>query len=217
MSRQSRFDKLEGERDDAATPSSGASLGRFGAEPELGTRAAAEDPNVPVLNAERIQRFDADGADGLGLDRDPLGALAMLECPACATPCGKFERACHACRASLTDDVARAHNLARLAALKLEEAAFAEAARVKHQEENDAASARWLEKQRVTRVQLDPPKVKTWAPWVYAGVMLCLPFAVFGSGHIRVFAWLLMVGLLSTRMTREMWIRLGKPVRRRDQ
>lgn len=218
VSRASRFDKLEGERGEEAQPVTGASLERFGAEPELGTRGPAVDAAAPALNAERLKRFDADGADGLGLDRDPLAALPMLECPACLTSCGKFEPRCHACRVSLTDEAARVHNLRRLEAMNQGQAALAETARLKHEEENDAASVRWLEKQRVEAVALNPPRQKTWAPWVYGGVVLCVLFGAFaGSLRAKVFAGLLVLGLLATRMTRETWLRLGEQVRRRGQ
>ncbi len=122
MSRSSRFTRLETEREPTpdSTPASGASLERFAPEPDLAPHPDPADPMAPLPGSQRLQRFEEDGAQGLGLDRDPLAALAMLQCPSCGIDCGKFETRCHGCTGSLTTPLAREHNLLRVEALKAE-------------------------------------------------------------------------------------------------
>lgn len=196
---KSRFDKLETERSEA--------------EP-----AEAEGR----LDA-RFNRFDADGADGLGLDRDPLAKLPMLQCPACQTDCGKFETACSRCGASLTDDAARAHNLKRAEALQAERAAEQVVEEAKRKEEIaqlafDRIRAREVQEGMADELHdkyADPDTARgpAW-PFVVAAVV-CFGLARlvpwFGLKVVFVAAGSL---CLLTRLPRSAWRALARPARR---
>lgn len=218
---RSRFEKLEGERpaaEDTVDPDKRLDA-RFAAEPELGTRADASD-----AGAAHLGRFDADGGDGLGLDRDPLAKLPMLQCPACQVDCGKFETACSRCGASLTDAAARAHNLTRAEALSVERATAQEAVRAKRAEEIaelEVSRMRTREAQegfagelRETFANDGTVRGPHW-PWVVAAVV-CFGLARlvpwFG---LRMFFVAAGTVCLLTRLPKSAWEALAKPARRR--
>ena len=225
MSRQSRFDKLEGEREGGeAAASSGASLERFAAEPEMSARAEPVDPMAPEHGAERLQRFEADGSDGLGLDRDPLAALPMLECVACKTACGKFEGVCHSCRTSLTSPEARAHNLARAEARNAEralsQAQNREKLRVQLDEaEQTAAQERaaqlGMARELGAKFSGSPdPSGATWGWWLAIAAFFGL-FLLSSRFGFKVLFFSLAAVCLMTRVPRAVWLKLGQQARGR--
>lgn len=228
MSRSSRFSKLEGEREGGdEKPSTGASLERFGAEPELTGRAEPVDPMAPAHGAERLQRFEADGTEGLGLDRDPLALLPMLQCPACGTDCGKFELHCHGCRASLRTPEAHAHNLKRLEALQAERAAEVVVDREKLEEklldaELRGAQARLAEHGMAKELRESYSGESTSSQhsalkW-WGAIAVALLIAVFARGSgVKAIAAIVFGVLLLTRLPRGVWLKLGQKARRRDR
>lgn len=224
---RSRFDKLEGEREESEPTSSGASLERFSAEPELSERAEPVDPMQPLLGAERLQRFDTDGAQGLRLDRDPLAALPMLQCPACGAECGKFEAQCHQCRASLESPEARAHNLKRLEAFQTQTAATQRAGRDRLEAQQLDAPVRALEKsaaaQAMARELFESYSDHegrllgaAWQWWVAAGVFFGLAGVAPWLG-LKLLAIALGMICVLTRVPRRAWARLGQSARSRDR
>ncbi len=223
MSRQSRFSKLEGERGPVDEQvGTGASLERFAAEPPLALRADPADPMAPLPNAERLGRFDADGADGLGLDRDLLAELPTLQCAGCGAECGKFETQCHRCRASLTTPAVRDHNLARLNVAKQERAqALADreqaiAAEVQAQTETNQARAASLASHDVA----GPPPTDTAraSPGPRLGVLgAALLFTLITGGALRVLAAAIAIGALLSLLPQSVWIALGGNARDRGR
>ncbi|MBS1152289.1 MAG: hypothetical protein H6Q89_3987 [Myxococcaceae bacterium] len=227
MSRASRFDKLEGEREGGGEKrATGASLERFGAEPELSPRAPQADPMAPEHGAQRLQRFEEDGNQGLGLDRDPLASLPMLECPSCATACGKFETACHGCGASLTSEAARAHNLKRLEALQAERAVGLEAEREKRELAFVETETRNLQRETAARQMAQElredltgeseSRTRRLLPKLAVGA-LGLALAVFGKGGGAVVGGLLLLVGVMTLLPRWVWLKLGQKARWRDR
>lgn len=221
MSRSSRFSKLETEREGGEQrPSSGASLERFGAEPELGPRPEPVDAIAPQHGAERLRRFEDDGADGLGLDRDPLARLPMLQCPGCGASCGKFELRCHGCQSSLTTPEARAHNFKRLEALLAEREADLELEREKRREEQVDAELRALQARSIEGgfEQLregEPGARKQWLLLRLAVGAIALGLAVLGHGGLSAVGWLILGLVGMTFIPQRVWLKLGEKTRRR--
>ena len=208
-------------------PSTGASLDRFGAEPELTARAEPVDPMAPAHGAERMQLFEADGAEGLGLDRDPLALLPMLQCPACGTDCGKFELLCHGCSASLRTPAAHAHNLKRLEALQTERAAAVVEDRKTLEErlidaELLGVQARLAEHGMAKELRESYSGESTssrhsalkW--WAVIAVALLIAVLARGSG-VKAIAATVFGVLLLTRLPRGVWLKLGQKARIRDR
>jgi hypothetical protein len=221
MSRSSRFSKLEGERGGPDAPtSSGASLERFADEPELSARADPPDAMAPAQGAERLERFAADGSDGLGLDRDPLALLPTIQCVECGADCGKFEVNCHRCRGALTTASVRAHNLKRLEALHAERAAALDAQREKREQElieAEQISRQLREAQSAMAGELhqkysgqSPARGRWQRVAVAAGLILV---GAFASGVGRAMALLLGAGVLLSLIPQRVWLRLGRAVR----
>ncbi len=227
MSRQSRFEKLEEAREaDESQPASGASLERFGAEPELSPRAAPADPMAPEHGAERLQRFEEDGADGLGLDRDPLAALPMLQCLACGTDCGKFETVCHRCGVSLTSAEARAHNGKRLVALEAEKAAGREAERQQYEQDGVDGQLRMLERmghERDLAAELhenysgDSQERTRGRLWRLGGSGTALLLGGLTHGGLSALMFVIAGALALSLLPKSAWLRLGQKVRFRDR
>jgi hypothetical protein len=131
MGRFDRFEKLERERPEGSVAGGPrAEAARF-----TGTETAArgdDAPEAPALEAARedapadqpdgLRRFEADGANHLSLDSDPLMRLPVRRCAECQRDSGKFERSCLYCHASLETPAARALNLALLEAADAERA-----------------------------------------------------------------------------------------------
>jgi hypothetical protein len=221
VSRQSRFSKLEGEREGGGEkPASGASLERFASEPELGPRTAPADAMAPEHGSERLQRFEEDGALGLGLDRDPLAALPMLQCPACGIACGKYETQCHGCQASLTTAEARAHNLKRLEALQLERSAEQEAVRQKRHDQQLELEQQRLQDQASVSSGGDAAYAPLRNTWLFRklGFAACsLALAIFGRGWLSGLGIILFAIMVMTLIPQAVWMRLTQKVRFRDR
>ncbi|MCA2979605.1 MAG: hypothetical protein INH41_00545 [Myxococcaceae bacterium] len=161
MARFDRFEKLERERPEGSTAEGPrAEAARFTA-PE--TPAPGDDaPQAPALEAARqfalegqpggLQRFEADGANHLSLDTDPLMRLPVRRCAECQRDSGKFDRACLFCHASLETPAARALNLAILEAADAERAE--EAAR---RSAERAAEVKALMESHVQAAPVDAP------------------------------------------------------------
>lgn len=218
---KSRFDKLEGERPavDAAEDEKRLDA-RFAADPEHGNRPDSGESNVA---SARLNRFDADGADGLGLDRDPLAKLPTLQCPACQNDCGKFETACSRCGVSLTDVAARAHNLLRAHSLAAERKQQQATTEQKRKEEIAEIEFNRIRAQETTaglaadlRVKFEGDDRRSGAhwPWVFAAVVCFgLAKAVPWFG-LRMFFVAAGTVCLLTRLPRSAWRALAKPARR---
>jgi hypothetical protein len=137
----SRFDKLERPRqeapDDEKPNAQGASLDRFGAP-----QAPARTPEAPE---PPLERFEADGSQGLRVDRHTDEEQPFTRCPVCEADWGRFETRCNQCGEALDTDKARAFNAAlwskRLAERAQEAKGEAEraAAQAKQQQEFDEA------------------------------------------------------------------------------
>ncbi len=131
MTRDSRFDKLEQARprSDEAKPGEPKHLTRFEeASPHAPLGAPgpspADEPGLVAPFANEVvvaplKRFEADGGAGLHLDRDALGELPMLRCPACQRDSSKWDRACIYCQTSLESPEAVAFNLQLVEAQRL--------------------------------------------------------------------------------------------------
>lgn len=225
MTRSSRFEKLEGERkDDGSEPAASPSLDqRFGADLEAGPRVDVPDPARAEVGAERLGRFDADGADGLGLDRDPLAQLPTLQCPKCQAEGGKFETTCARCGTSLTDDAARAHNLQRLGALQAEQEQALTAERAKRAEEIRELEVGRLKMAGVQRELADELHEKftgderhrgpAW-PWFVAAGGFFLVARLAPWFGVKTLCVALGTVCLLTRLPRSAWVALAKPTRR---
>lgn len=217
---KSRFEKLEGERSEVESGESPDRRidARFGSDPELGTREA--DAAGP---AAHLQRFDADGGDGLGLDRDPLATLPTLECPQCHHECGKFETACSRCRTSLTDAAARAHNLQRaeaLAAARAQERAETEAKRKEEIAELEFQRIRAQETHQGLADELrakyegdDRTRGVHW-PWVAAAAVCFFAAKVAPWFGLKMLCIAAGTVCLLTRVPGRAWRALAKPSRR---
>lgn len=214
MTTKSRFDKLEVEGAHAEAPATGASMERFAAEPELGTRAPRVDQAQPTQDEQRLQRFDADGADGLGLDRDPLAALPMLECPACKSACGKFELQCHACQASLTTDAARAHNLQRLTELTASRAQELDADRERLRVHLDEAELQRMQRSAAERGMARELGEKfSGARW-WVSIACFYGLALLGPGFgFKLLMFLLGTVVLLAQLSPRVWLKLGENVK----
>jgi hypothetical protein len=138
----SRFDKLERPReerkDDASEQSTpGLSVGRFTPVDTAPTREES---------AERsLERFTADGTQGLRTQRRADEEQPFVRCPVCERDWGRFDTRCGQCGEALDSEKAKAFNAA-LWAKRLEErraeaegAAQREAAAAKQQAELDDA------------------------------------------------------------------------------
>jgi hypothetical protein len=225
VSRSSRFSKLEGDRpSEDDKPATGASLERFAAEPELGARVDPVDRLAPEHGAERLQRFEAGGNEGLGLDRDPLAKLPMLECPRCKTQCGKFETTCHGCQTSLTTAEARDHNLRRLESLKAEQAVSLEAERDKREQELiDAelgrmqvrAAEHGMAQDLRDTFSLETRKSAGRKWWAATWIALATGLLVHSTG-LKVAMFGLFAVLLMSRLPRSVWTYLGQKARPRE-
>lgn len=134
MSRYSRFEKLENERQPAREEERPSpSLERFTEEAPAARPAAEPEPAVPAA----LPRF---GEEGLRTFEDELSKLPTLECAMCGSEASKFDVACFRCGARLDTPEARAHNLKRLEAIT--DARRAEAAQIEQAREEELQQLR---------------------------------------------------------------------------
>jgi len=224
MSRFSRFDKLESERRPAkeAEPgakSSGASLERFGELPAA--RGQPEDV-APVEAQPALDRFAADGVGALRTNDDELTRLPFLECPACKGQAGKFDTTCFNCGARLDTREARAHNLARLEALKAERAEAKAREVARREEEIAEVAARRAAERAVLEGKLedierahgggDNELARYLGVWV--SIVISALLAMELSSGVRWFFALVAVVLVMTRIPMRVWVFLGRHVQR---
>jgi len=133
MSRASRFEKLESERDEKPATEAKVAEERFSEAPERIERPLAHTPvmeaaleNSPAAMGEQLapqlKRFEVDGANHLSLDTDELVRLPFRRCAECQRDSSKFDRTCIFCHASLESAEARELNLSILATYQQDKA-----------------------------------------------------------------------------------------------
>lgn len=219
MSRASRFDKLEGKRRSPAEQKSGATLERFTEVPAPPPRGELVPSSQPAL-----ERFASDGTDAVRINDDELTALPSLECPACGGQAGKFDVSCFNCGTRLDTPAARAHNLARLEALRAQRAE--EAARVAARREAEIAQAAQLRKEERALLlkQLDDIKRAYGGGrddelhryvGVWVAIVVCAALAMEVRGGLRLFFGLVALALVLTRLPLGVWAWLGRHLHRR--
>jgi hypothetical protein len=135
----SRFDKLERQRHEDAEgeekpASQGAALDRFGGQAPS-HRAPHQDAPSPEPVA--LERFEADGTQGVRMDRHSNEEQPFIRCPACERDWGRFDTRCGQCGEALDTPKARAFNQA-LWAKRLAE----------RQEEQQGIAQRELEREK---------------------------------------------------------------------
>jgi hypothetical protein len=139
----SRFDKLERPREerkeDASEQSSpGLTIGRFTPE---GPSPAREEAAAPSL-----ERFAADGTQGLRTDRHADEEQPFIRCPVCERDWGRFDTRCGQCGEALDTEKAKAFNAAlwakRLAERKAETEGAARRAAENAKQEQKLGDAR---------------------------------------------------------------------------
>lgn len=223
MSRFSRFDKLESERKPAPDEKSqapGATLDRFGGAPTAkppSAEVAAQAPAAP------LERFEADGVGVLRTNDDELTRLPYLECPACGAHAGKYEQTCANCSTRLDSREARAHNLARLEALR-QERAEAKAREVARREAEIAQAAELRAEQRavvegrlrdIKKQYAEPPNELARYLGVWVAIVICAVLAMELHGLARVLFGLVALVLALSRLPPGAWRVLGHRVGRR--
>jgi hypothetical protein len=145
----SRFDKLERQRHEdpereEKPGSQGAALDRFGRQ--------SPSPHAPPQNEAApepvtLERFEADGTQGLRMDRHSDEEQPFIRCPACERDWGRFDTRCGQCGEALDTPKARDFNQA-LWAKRLAE----------RQEERQGVEQRALEQEKQRR-ELQEQKV----------------------------------------------------------
>ncbi len=105
----SRFEKLERPRTEEPdkpqdTMTQGASLGRFSNDPS--EARARDDAPKPM------ERFEADGTQGLRVDRQDETVQPFIRCPVCERDWGRFDTRCGQCGEALDSAKAHAFNAA---------------------------------------------------------------------------------------------------------
>jgi hypothetical protein len=139
----SRFDKLERPREerkeDASEQSSpGLTVGRFTPGGPSPTREEAAEPT--------LERFAADGTQGLRTDRHADEEQPFIRCPVCERDWGRFDTRCGQCGEALDTEKAKAFNAAlwakRLAERKAETEGAAQRAAESEKQQQELGDAR---------------------------------------------------------------------------
>lgn len=230
MSRDGRFDKLERERPAREQPDGtpGVTRERFTSGPPA-PAPPAPGVDAPALEAARefsprsteapregLSRFEADGANHLSLDTDPLMKLPFRRCAACERDSGKFERVCLFCGASLDTPAARALNLslleAQTAAREAELATEAErrSAELKAHVDEQFQKAAELEKVNHQRLRVG------WRVLALAGAVGCLGVGVWAWSFCATLGLVsLGLALVVATLPRSALEALARPTRRR--
>ena len=214
MSRNSRFEKLEGAR--AEKPREGARVSeeRFADAPERPPDPIVQAPAMeqaldastssPDATAPQLKRFEVDGANHLSLDTDELVRLPFRRCPECQRDSSKFDRTCIFCQAPLETSAAREYNLQILAGYDAEKERQQTELRQRHEEgikqivEEEFKKQVELEKEQSVQVALGAKAgLATAAVLCFAIALWARSFCV--SGGLFVLGLALLVPLLPQR------------------
>jgi hypothetical protein len=141
----SRFDKLERQRPEDSEReekprSQGAALGRFDGEAPH-ARPESQDASPPAPTT--LERFEADGSQGLRMDRHSDEEQPFIRCPVCERDWGRFDTRCGQCGEALDTPKASDFNQAlwakRLAERKDEQDGVAQRALEQEQQQRELA------------------------------------------------------------------------------